>query len=557
MALEPVSREVPGTCRWRRRTRAGARRGRRVAASVAVVFVATLVTNSLGGPGTDRGQSGVADPPSAKAPSSSRLLFSQVPYRPGDNGLSDRPARGSRIVVLDRGRSSGGVVNLTAGFWAAGRPRLSFDAERVLFIGKKTAEEALAVWEMRADGSAPRRVIGFDEDCREAVWLSTIYTIDAPHPVAQIAFCRDSEGVSVIHTCRLDGSQVRRLTYGPLGASNPLLLSDGRLLFSASVSTGGGEIRATSLMTINTDGTDLFPFAGVHGPPAWRGTPCETQDGSVVFVESAGKMLEGAGSLVAVRASRSLHSRRSLTGDTNGQYRSPSALEDGSLLVSYRRRTDESLGLYRLKPGAGNRPELIHDDPRWHDVEASAIRPRPVPAGRSSVVNEDIRTGIIYCLDSYLSDRTQRDGDRAQPIVRLRVIRALAGTDGGDGVRAAAAGRRRASGDGPVPTTAPAEVVLGEIPVRDDGSFCAEVPARVPLRLETLDSAGGVIQSMRSWFWVMPNEVRGCIGCHEDRELAPPNRFVKALRFPPEKLRLPVSEPNPAGPSAGGSRGRP
>ena len=35
---------------------------------------------------------------------------------------------------------------------------------------------------------------------------------------------------------------------------------------------------------------------------------------------------------------------------------------------------------------------------------------------------------------------------------------------------------------------------------------------------------------MRSWLWVMPGERRGCIGCHEDRELTPPNRHVQALR---------------------------
>ncbi len=31
----------------------------------------------------------------------------------------------------------------------------------------------------------------------------------------------------------------------------------------------------------------------------------------------------------------------------------------------------------------------------------------------------------------------------------------------------------------------------------------------------------------------MPKESRGCIGCHEDRELTPPNRHVLALRKPP------------------------
>jgi len=44
---------------------------------------------------------------------------------------------------------------------------------------------------------------------------------------------------------------------------------------------------------------------------------------------------------------------------------------------------------------------------------------------------------------------------------------------------------------------------------------------------------------MRSWFWVMPMERRGCIGCHEDRELTPPNRHVFALRKRAQRIGLP------------------
>ena len=82
-----------------------------------------------------------------------------------------------------------------------------------------------------------------------------------------------------------------------------------------------------------------------------------------------------------------------------------------------------------------------------------------------------------------------------------------------------------------------AERLLGEVPVESDGSFFFDAPARTPLRLETLDEQGAVLQSMKSWFWVMPKEARGCIGCHEDRELTPPNLHVLALRKMPRKLK--------------------
>lgn len=77
-------------------------------------------------------------------------------------------------------------------------------------------------------------------------------------------------------------------------------------------------------------------------------------------------------------------------------------------------------------------------------------------------------------------------------------------------------------------------------PVESDGSFFIEVPAQIPIRLETLGKDGTILQRMKSWFWVMPGERRGCIGCHEDRELTPPNRHVEALRKKPHRIGLPA-----------------
>jgi hypothetical protein len=50
----------------------------------------------------------------------------------------------------------------------------------------------------------------------------------------------------------------------------------------------------------------------------------------------------------------------------------------------------------------------------------------------------------------------------------------------------------------------------------------------------------------------MPMERRGCIGCHEDRELAPPNRHVIALRKMPQQIGL--SRIRAAGEEASGRR---
>jgi mono/diheme cytochrome c family protein len=67
-----------------------------------------------------------------------------------------------------------------------------------------------------------------------------------------------------------------------------------------------------------------------------------------------------------------------------------------------------------------------------------------------------------------------------------------------------------------------AKEVLGETKIYEDGSAAFEVPARVPLYFEVLDSNGCMIAGMRSWSTLMPGEKFPCYGCPENKKEAPP-----------------------------------
>ncbi len=469
----------------------------------------------------------------------------------GSAGVTRFPD-GSRIVSFDATTPANGIALLTASFHTAGRPDLSFDGRRIIFVGKRAAADPLDVWEMNVDGSGLRRITQRVGNCTAAIYLPTIYTIDAEEPFHQIAFCSDAgSGFGpVLYTCRMDGTRIRRITFNPYGASDPFLLSDGRLLFSswrapaepvqpAARAPGSGRLRDTALFTINTDGTDIFVFAGAHDTPAVRGMPCETPAGQVVYVESASNPgWDRGGALITVSRKRSLHTRRVLVSPPDGgagSYRSPSAMADGTVLVSYRGHDTRSYGLYQLITAGSTRITKIYDDAQWHDIDAVQVRPRPKPAGRSSVVVDQGKTGLLYGLNAYLSDAERSHGINDGRIHSVRVIEARDHS-----------ARESTGGIVPRPPAANPDTIgeeaLGQVPVESDGSFYMEVPARTPLRLETLDADGAVLQTMRSWIWVMPEEARGCIGCHEDRELTPPNMHVLALRKPPHSIGRSKSE---------------
>ena len=70
---------------------------------------------------------------------------------------------------------------------------------------------------------------------------------------------------------------------------------------------------------------------------------------------------------------------------------------------------------------------------------------------------------------------------------------------------------------------------LGEAPVEKDGSFFVNITGNIPFYIELLDQDRKTLHSMESWIWIRSKSQRGCIGCHENKELAPQNRATDAL----------------------------
>jgi mono/diheme cytochrome c family protein len=82
--------------------------------------------------------------------------------------------------------------------------------------------------------------------------------------------------------------------------------------------------------------------------------------------------------------------------------------------------------------------------------------------------------------------------------------------------------------------------ILGTVPVDDNGSAYFEVPAEKFVYFQLLDKDGQMIQSMRSGTMVQPGEQNGCIGCHENRSVAPSwNKQDGATRTFPGKPLIP------------------
>jgi hydrazine synthase alpha subunit-like protein len=426
----------------------------------------------------------------------------------------------SRLVLV---RLDGSTKVLSGDLFAARDPEISFDGTRILFSARETADARWAIYEMLTDGTGRRQVVAADGDCRTPRYLSTLYTIVSDKPWYQIVFVGEGLGTpaagSDLYSCKLDGSELGRLTYNLGCNSTPFLMPDGRLLFGVR---HPGE-RGGSLFGINIDGTDYATFLGSQGR-AFNRMPSATTRGSVVFVESDEMVEDAGGTLSAVQVRRPLHSYRTITDPGEGRFHSPAPGPAGTVLVSRRSSGgSDTYGVVLLDPDS-RKVRVIFDDRDYHDLQAQQIAPRPEPDGRSSVVTAKDPHGEMYCLDVAQSD--DKSLTTAVKNNEVRTVRVFEGIATG-------------ADDAGLPIVE--RNVLGELPLASDGSFNLKIPANTPIQIELLDDRGETLRSCR-WIWSRNHEPRGCIGCHEDGELTPENWFVEALKEPSILLGKDVSK---------------
>jgi len=436
---------------------------------------------------------------------------------------------GARLCVLS---PDGKIRVLAREFHSACEGSISFDAKRVIFSGKKKASDPWNIYEVGVDDSGVRQVTRNAGNCRRAGYQPKLYTIVSPEPWYQITFVSDaadkinehgSTRATNLYSCKLDGTSVRRITFNPSSDTDPFVMSSGRLLFSSwrRAGLGRGVLGRKSLFGMGIDGTDYASFSGYQGRRIQH-MPCTTSGGLAVFVEADRVGWDGAGYLSRVKLRRPLHSYKRITKTSDGLFHSPAPLGDGKILVS-RRPADGSgtHGLFALDPVSG-RSELIFDDPKRHDIQAVVIRKRPEPDGRSTVVSDKDPNGKLYCLNVYTSDLKNPKWTPPGTFKSLRVLGAIPRT-------------------APAPTGVPPLIgrkILGQVPIGSDGSFNIEVPANTPLELQLLDADGMALRTC-SWIWARNHEPRGCIGCHEDGELTPENRFQEAFERKSVSLSAP------------------
>lgn len=465
-----------------------------------------------------------------------------------------------RIVRLAPGQPASEPLCLTSGFVSACDPAVSFEGNQILFAGKKSENDRWQIWRMERDGENKTQLTHRTSDSFMPLYVGSLFHLDDPAPSDQFAFVgTETSQVNewgfgsnlALYAAKRDGSSVTKITFNLSSDFDPDVLPNGRIVYtswrrSRMEKDGLGTF---GLMAVNIDGTDLMPYYGNLDPPAFKGMArISPESGRVYYIESERSNWLAAGDIAYVTMRRPLHSHRVLSHDDKGLYAYPCALPDSGLIASYRSGEESGcFGLYRIDPETGERKEALYSSNEWHCVDAQVMASHPEVKGRASVANLQKQTGFFYCLSIYNSEIP---GVKKLPSGSVKHVRILEGLPlAQDDLRTKIvpsqfpfAGTNSNQYNG---TPFTASRILGIADVEEDGSFHVEVPAQIPLAFQLLNGRGMAIAEQRSWTWAIPWEKRGCIGCHEDREMAPPNRLVKAvvrkaqaLTLPPERRRM-------------------
>jgi hypothetical protein len=381
---------------------------------------------------------------------------------------ADRFSSGVTIFVRD----AQGKRPLVPSFAASADSAVSFDGQRVLFAGKRKAEDPWQIWEIALAGGESHRITSGDEDCVRPFYL----------PEDRVVYARKTAGRFAIETVSLAGGKPLPLTYGPANFLPSDVLRDGRILFEAAYPLGADAV--PEIYTVYSDGSGVESYRCDHGPA--RHSAKQIRSGDIVLASSHG--------LARFTSARAQEVSMAIPpGEYAGDIVETPA---GDWLVPWRADAKASFRLVLWTPGsAALRPSVTEQDA--DAVQPTLLAERAAPNRHPSGLH-DWPNANLLCLNAYTSKYQFAAGS-------IHSVR-LYSRDG--------AGNPQ---------------LLGTAPVERDGSFFVQVPTEQPLQIELLDAAGKTLKREAGFFWMRRGEQRGCVGCHAGPETSPENAVPMIL----------------------------
>lgn len=446
-------------------------------------------------------------------------------------------------------------------------PEISFDGKRVIFSMRMNKEDDYHIYEIGIDGSNLKQLTS-------AKGVSDIDPLYLPDggivftSTRQPKYCMCNRHImGNLFRMESDGANITQIGVSTLFEGHSTMLNDGRILYDRWEYVDRNFGDAQGLWTVNPDGTKHSIYYGNNtaSPGAvidGRQIPgtdlvlcifssCHDRPWGSLAIIDRKKGVDGKEPVVKIYPEEALNLVANGDLDTfkwvqSFRYEDPFPMNKEWFLVSrtlykYPEWNNQACGYKQgiFLVGMDGSEELLIEGERSvfdpHIVESSA-KPVTLPMMRNFTSDK----GQFYVVNVY--EGTHMQGIEKGVAKWLRVIESpekRSWTHGGW------------SGQG---EQAPAlnwhsfenKQILGEVPIEEDGSVNFMVPAGKHVYFQLLDKDKKMILSMRSGVSLMPGEVNGCVGCHEDRIsilMPTPKRPIALTKKPVELEKFMGMEP--------------
>jgi hypothetical protein len=355
-----------------------------------------------------------------------------------------------------------------------------------------------------------------------------------------------------------NGENIRPLSHANLSEWSPVVMRDGRILWTRSEYLDKGANFGHTLWAIHHDGTNpeliygnntINCYLNGREVPESREICCAIishggdHNGPIGLIDPAQGPYDPAG-LTNITPDIAPH--YDMSWPRRECFRDPSPVSREYFLASH--APADRFGLYVIDR-YGNR-ELLYLDPAIGSMTPTVLRPTAAPPVLSVAIQADAKTelGQFTVADVYQGLEPLVPRGKVKYIRVCEEVRPVLDQMPNGEFRQDhkplfqdfyATPVHKVSGPFGWPSYV-AKAAFGLAKVEADGSASFYAPAGKVLYFAALDEHFNELQRMRSVIQVQPGEKRSCIGCHEKRQTAAPLMGATlATRRAPEKLQEP------------------
>ncbi|GHT17264.1 hypothetical protein FACS1894189_2830 [Planctomycetales bacterium] len=431
-------------------------------------------------------------------------------------------------------------------FW---RPDVSFDGKELLFSYRPVGDKSFHLYRCNADGSNLRQLTFGDYDDLDPIFAPDGHILFCSSRQHSYVRCMPMTHSFALSRCDGDGKNIYIVSANGEPEYLPSMMNDGTVGFTRWEYTDKAIWRVQSLWTANPDGTNQKILWGNQS--VWPDVLTEVRaipNSKKVMFTAVGHHAWFNGSIGTIDQAKGIDYPNGLSRITrdvewpevgNGPndpaaeydyhhsgkffaYKTPYPLSEEYFLVSAREgghlcNGPDNNWFFRLylMDVYGNKELIFRGN--YNAYHAIPFTSRPAPQVVPDRVEwpkigsgEKPKPGLVVNPNVF---------DGADPILKekgkaVRVIQMDPKTY--------STWHKTVQHDGPAVGVTQAEGVkrvLGTMPIESDGSVAFELPPGEAVYFEVLDAEGRAIHVMRTFTYVMPGEIRGCIGCHEGTSL--------------------------------------